>query len=386
VKPRVAHVFPTDRVAFLMRARLMRLQEQGFGISVVCGDRGYGERLRECGLEVVPIPFAREIAPWTDMRCLLALRRELGSGRYQISHSHNPKGTLLGPVAGRLARVEAVVHTVHGFLFNENSRGLHRLAAEGAERWCARWCDDLLFQSEEDYDYARAHRYKAPERLHLIGNGVDERRFDLALHAGAREAKRAELGLGADELVVGMVTRLVREKGCVDFFQMAARIVARWPEVRFLMVGIPEGADQSDGVDPAQLMREYNVAGRCIALEHRTDMPELYAAMDILTLPSYREGIPRSLIEGGAMGLPVVASDIRGCREVVADGETGLLFPLKDVGAFAAAIEELLESGDLRREMGEVGRRRVMKRYTEARTTERVVSCYRQCLEQGRRR
>ena len=119
MKPRVAHVFPTDRVAFLMRARLMRLQEEGFAISVVCGDRGYVEHLRECGLEVVPIPFAREIEPWTDLRCLLALRRELSSGRYQIAHSHNPKGTLLGPVAGRLARVEAVVHTVHGFLFNE---------------------------------------------------------------------------------------------------------------------------------------------------------------------------------------------------------------------------------------------------------------------------
>ena len=85
------------------------------------------------------------------------------------------------------------------------------------------------------------------------------------------------------------------------------------------------------------------------------------------------------------MGLPVVASDIRGCREVVAAGETGLLFPLKDVGAFATAVERLVGAGDLRREMGAQGCRRVMAYYTEARTTERVVNCYRRCLGQGRR-
>ncbi|MEE3259969.1 MAG: glycosyltransferase family 4 protein [Candidatus Latescibacterota bacterium] len=382
---RVAHVFPTDRVAYLMRAQLMRLQEQGFAVSVICGDRGYGDRLRDCGLDVVQIPFARELKPWTDMRCLWALRRELGSGRYDIAHSHNPKGTLLGPVAGRWAKVRAVVHTVHGFLFNENSRGLHRLAAEGAERWCARWSDDLLFQSQEDFDYARIHHYKAPERLHLIGNGVDERRFGPALHPQARAEKRAELGFGEGDLVVGMVTRLVREKGCVEFFAMAERIAGKWPQARFLMVGIPEGQDQSDAVEPAQLMREHGVAERCIALEHRTDMPELYAAMDILTLPSYREGIPRAVIEAGAMGLAVVASDIRGCREVVVEGETGLLFPLRDVEAFAAAVERLLDDVGLRQRLGRAGRERVMEHYTEARTTERVIACYRQCLEEGRR-
>jgi glycosyltransferase involved in cell wall biosynthesis len=380
----VAHVFPTDRVAYLMRGRLMRLQEVGLSVSVICGDRGYGDRLRECGLDVVQIPFAREIEPWTDMRCLWALRRALRDGNYDIVDSHNPKGTLLGPVAGQLAKVKAVVHTVHGFLFNENSRGLHRIAAEGAERWCARWSDDLLFQSREDFDYARAHGYKKSDRLHLIGNGVDERRFDPTLHPEARAGKRAELGFAEEDLVVGMVTRLVREKGCVEFYQMAARLAKQWPRARFLMVGIPEEKDQSDAVDPVQLMREYGVADSCIALEHRTDMPELYQAMDMLVLPSYREGLPRAVIEAGAMGLSVVASDIRGCREVVVAGETGLLTALKDVEALVAAVARLLGDRDLRMAMGRAGRERVMQHYTEAQTTQRVADCYRQCIEEGR--
>ncbi len=364
----------------------MRLQEVGFSVSVICGDRGYGDRLRECGLDVLQIPFAREIEPWTDMRCLWTLRRALRDGNYDIVDSHNPKGTLLGPVAGQLAKVKAVVHTVHGFLFNENSRGLHRIAAEGAERWCARWSDDLLFQSREDFDHAHAHGYKKPERLHLIGNGVDERRFDPGLHPEARVGTRAELGFAEKDLVVGMVTRLVREKGCVEFYQMAARLVEQWPQARFLMVGIPEENDQSDAVDSARLAEEYGVTDYCIALEHRTDMPELYAAMDVLVLPSYREGLPRAVIEAGAMGLPVVASDIRGCREVVVAGETGLLAPLKDIEALVAAVTRLLGDGELRMAMGQAGRERVMEHYTEARTTQRVADCYRQCIEEGRRR
>ncbi|MAN24006.1 MAG: glycosyltransferase family 1 protein, partial [Gemmatimonadetes bacterium] len=109
-----------------------------------------------------------------------------------------------------------VVHTVHGFLFNEHSRGLYLLAALAAERWCAFWTDHLLFQSKEDYNYAKMKNFKDSDRLHLIGNGVDERRFNPKKFPQARQEKRFELELKDNNFVVGMVTRLVREKGCVD--------------------------------------------------------------------------------------------------------------------------------------------------------------------------
>ena len=115
---RVAHIVPTDRIAyFVLRARLVRLREAGFEITVICGKVGFGEELRQCGLEVVHIPFAREIAPLTDLRCAWSLYRTLRRGRFDIAHSHNPKGTLLGPVISQLAGVPVVLHTVHGFLF-----------------------------------------------------------------------------------------------------------------------------------------------------------------------------------------------------------------------------------------------------------------------------
>jgi glycosyltransferase involved in cell wall biosynthesis len=377
---RVAHVFPTDRVAYLMRARLMRLQESGIEVAVICGDRGYVEHLRNCDLEVLPIPFAREVAPWTDMRCVWALREALRAGSFDIMHSHNPKGTLLGPFTAQWANVPLVVHTVHGFLFNENSRGLHRMAAVAAERWCAHWSDHLLFQSEADYDYAVKARFKEPARLHWIGNGVDERRFDPERYPDARRQTRAALGFGEDELVVGMVTRLVREKGCVEFFEMAARVAERNSRVRFLLVGISERREQSDAIDAAAVARQFGVEERCVLLEDRLDMPELYMSMDLCVLPSYREGLPRCLLEAGAMGVAAAATDIRGCREVIVDGETGLLFPLKDVGGFVAVVERMLADEKLRAKLAQGGQLRTRERYVESLVTERVVELYKSGL------
>jgi glycosyltransferase involved in cell wall biosynthesis len=381
---RIAHLVPTDRIAYLLlRANLLRLREAGYAVGLICGRVGeWGEELRREGVEVYHIPFAREPAPATDLRCAAALYRLLRRERFALLHSHNPKGGLLGPVVGKLARVPVVVHTVHGFLFNENARGPHRWLALAAERWTASWCDHLLFQSQEDYAYARDHGFKARNRLHLVGNGIDERRFDPDQHPQARQRKRAELGLAEDHLVVGMVGRLVREKGFVEFFEMAGRVARQEPRARFLVVGIRE-EEQSDAIDPQALIATHGLEGRCLVLEQRRDMPELYRCMDLAVLPSHREGIPRALLEAGAMGVPIAASDIRGCREVIVDGLNGVLFPLKDVDAFTAGVRRLLEDEGERRRLGQAARERVRQEYTEARTAERLIGCYRQFLAGG---
>ena len=376
MRARVAHVVPTDEIAHrLLLARLTRLCEAGFDVSVICGKKAGSEELSEAGLQVVHIPFAREVAPLTDLRCIRALRRALQCGAYHIAHSHNPKGTLLGPLAARLAGVPAVVHTVHGFLFNENTTGLRRLLAVGAERWCAAWSHHLLFQSREDYDWATQRRLKAAERLHLVGNGIDERRFDRDRYPGARLDKRRELGLDDGHLVVGMVGRLVREKGFQEFFEMAGRISRELPKARFLVVGISE-PEQSDAVDPHALMAAHRIAERCLLLDRRADMPELYLTMDAAVLPSHREGIPRALLEAAAMGVPIAASDIRGCREVIDPDVTGLLFPLRDVDRFTDTVRLMLRDPGLRQRLGEAGRAHVLAEYTEARVTARLEALY----------
>ncbi len=372
---RVAHVVPTEGIAYLLlRTRLRSLQEAGYEVLVICGRDDSGRRLADAGIPVRYIPFARELSPWTDLRCLTALRRTLRAEHIDIAHSHNPKGTLLGPWAARCAGVPLVVHTVHGFLFNEHTRGPHRWLALAAERWGALWAHQVLFQSREDYDLARTIGLKQAERLHWIGNGIDARRFDPSLISAA--GKRAELGLDTDHLVIGMVARLVREKGYEEFFRMAGQLALEYPQARFLIVAIPE-PEQSDAVDPRALMRASRVEDRCLLLQQRDDMPELYACMDIAVLPSHREGIPRALMEACAMGVPVVASDIRGCREVVVPGETGLLFPVRQVPALVAAVRALVVNPERRRRLGAAARRRILAEFTEQHTAARLIACYR---------
>ena len=380
MKARVAHIVPSDRIAFfLLSAQLAELSKAGFDVTVVCGRVAYTDELERRGIRVIHVPFAREIAPLIDLRCAFGLFRVLRRERFDIVHSHNPKGGLIGPLIAALAGGALVVHTVHGFLFNENSSAIYRLLALGAERWTAYWCDHLLFQSGEDYAFASDHSFKRPQGLHLIGNGVDHRRFDPGLHSGSRELIRAELEWDEEHLVVGIVGRLVADKGFREFFAMAERIAARFPCARFLVVGITE-REQSNAVDPRRLSEERGIADRCQILEQRQDMPELYASMDVAVLPSYREGIPRALMEAAAMGVAVTASDIRGCREVVVDGESGILFPLRDLDALIQAVARLLSDSRLRRQMGEAGRRRILANYTEGRTARRLMAFYDEAL------
>ena len=379
-RARIAHIVPTDKIAYtLLRGQLSRLQEADFQVTVVCGDVGYGDELRACGFDVLHIPFAREIEPLVDFRCAAALFATLRRHRFDIVHSHNPKGGLLGPVIARLAQVPLVVHTVHGFLFNENSRGLHGLLAHCAERWTAAWSEQLLFQSAEDYEYARAKNYKGMYALHLVGNGIDPHLFDPLGQREPGRLMRERLAISADHTVIGTVGRFVEEKGFLEFFEMAACIASELDGVRFLVAGSVEH-DQSDAIDLRALASKHGILDRCKILEPQIVTPAVYASMDIFVLASYREGISRSLLEAGAMSLPLIASDIRGCREFVEEGVNGMLFPLKKADDLVVAVRRLVADRDMRQRMGAAARQRVVESYTEQLASDRVAKCYEKML------
>ncbi len=384
---RVAHVVPTDRIAWLLlRRRLTHLMASGCDIHLLCGrapDSGaadgvdYETGLRDLGVKVTYLPFEREISPWSDGRTSKALYTALRKADYDIVHTHNPKAGLLGPPIAQLADVRSVLHTVHGFLFHDRTTGLYHAAAVAAERWTAFWSDHLLFQSEEDLTYATRHRFKNGDRLHLLGNGVDASYFDPEVDPEAGRKKRTELGWSEDHLVVGTVGRVVEEKGYLEFFDMAGRLARADDRVRILVVGLFE-PEQSDAVDPFALAREHGLEDRCQILQGRSDMPALYSAMDIFVLASHREGLSKSLLEATAMARPAVTCDIRGCREIVVDGDTGLLVPMKDSTALLEAVSSLLSDPGRCQTMGAAGRRRVVEGYTESIVAQRLLKIYRE--------
>jgi glycosyltransferase involved in cell wall biosynthesis len=192
-------------------------------------------------------------------------------------------------------------------------------------------------------------------------------------------ALRAEMGAGPDDVVCGLVGRLVWEKGYREVFAAAARLRATQPHVRIVVVG-PHDSDKADAITDADVDRARRDGVTFLGLRH--DVDALYAAMDIYVLASHREGFPRSAMEAAAMGVPVVATRIRGCRQVVDDGRTGRLVPVRDAGALADAIGALAADPGLRVALGEAARVKARREFDQRSVIDTTLAVYESLLAQ----
>jgi glycosyltransferase involved in cell wall biosynthesis len=238
------------------------------------------------------------------------------------------------------------VNTVHGLYALPDDPWPKRAVVYGLERVALRASDAELVQNPEDVPVLR-RLGAADDQLTVLGNGVDLSRFRPdRLTPAARTALRAQWGAGPDDVVVGLVGRMVWEKGYREVFDAARSLRGHRPPLRFVVAG---GLDEakSDQLGPSDLdavARDADVT----FLGMRDDVEDLYGAMDVYVLASHREGFPRSAMEAAACGLPIVATDIRGCRQVVDHERTGLLVPVRDAGAIAAAVARLGRDSDVR--------------------------------------
>lgn len=384
-KIRVAQVATTAiSIRFLLSDHIQRLLSEGFEVDAVCAPDASLPHVERQGIRVRTIPFVREPSPAEDLVALRALQKLFRERRYDIVHSHTPKAGLLAPVAARLAGTPTIIHTVHGLLFHDRSRPSERLLGAACEFWTARFAHRLLSQSREDIDVMRRLHMKRSSRVEYIGNGIDITRFRPPEDARVRARTRAELGILPDQVVVGMVGRLVREKGFVEFASAMQQVMRQHAEARVLIVGpIDEG--QSDGLSPRELLAQLDPS-RTTCLGHRDDLPELYAAMNIFALPSYREGVPRTLMEASSMGLPVVASNIRGCREVVRASESGLLCEPRDVPSLVDALTRLVADPKLRARFGAAGTRHIAEHFDSRVVLDRLARYYQRLASSTRER
>ncbi len=376
----LVHLTTADlSLRFLLRDQLRRFREEGYEVIAMSAPGPWVADLQRDGVPHVAIPaLRRRWAPLADARALAQLTTALRRIRPLIVHTHTPKAGVLGRLAARLAGVPVVVNTVHGSYTPDGRVG--RRFFLSLERLAARFSDFELFQSREDLETLRRLRVVRPERSGYLGNGVDLREFDP--QRVDRERARAALGVPRDAAVIGTVGRLVWEKGYREFFALA-QALAGDPRVVVVAVG-PREEGKEDGI-PEAVLAELEGRGVVRFLGLRTDMPQHYAAMDIFVLPSYREGFPRSAIEAAAMGLPLILSDIRGCREVVAEGRNGFLVPPRDEAALLARVRQLLADPPARRALGEESRRRALREFDEEQVVRRTLDVYDRLLREGNR-
>src|SRR5215217_2175554 len=313
------------------------------------GDLVAQERQR-VDLLIVP-QLCRNINPFSDAIALWKLQSMMRKRRYHIVQTHTAKAGVLGRLAARLARTPIVIHTLHGVVFNEQQPWLVNRAWWSIQKVCAPLTDHFVTVSNVVGQKAVDAGIAAPDKISTVYNGME---LDWFLDARVDTAAvRRQLRIPDAVPVVGKIARMAPVKHHDLLLDAAPRVIARHPEVRFLLVGDgPLLEDLQARVD-AMGMREHFVFTGLVARER---IPEMIAVMDVLVHTALYEGMPRVFVQALAMGKPCVAFDADGTREVIIPEETGSLVQPGDTLGIATAVNQLLSDPERRERMGQAGR------------------------------
>jgi len=385
-RPRVAHVITRLIVGGAQEtalASVVELRRRGrFDADLILGPT-YGPEgtlvpeAHRLGVEPRLVrSLRREINPLLDPVALGALAVTLRRGRYDVVHTHSSKAGVLGRIAARAARVPAIVHTVHGWGFNERQPPLVNKTFTAAERWCAGFTDVLVTVTPRDTQVGLALGIGRPAQYTTIRSGIDVAHFRTPRRS--RQEVRGELGLSADAAVVVNVMRLAPQKAPLDFIDAAGRLLREIPDAQFLIVGDGPLRETAEA-----RCRRLGIRERVVFTGLRTDVPDLLAASDVLALASLWEGLPRVIPQAMAAGLPVVATAVAGNAEAVADGVTGILVPPRDPAALGSALAALLADRARAEAMGAAGRARVDE-FSVERMVNDLEALYARCIARPR--
>lgn len=379
---KLVHVTTVPDSLIFLRGQVGYMQGLGYTVSVVTspGEQldAFAEHERVASFAV---PMPRRVTPLADLKTVGRLWRIFREVKPEIVHAHTPKGGLLGMIGASLAGVPVRVYHMRGLPL-VTATGPKRALLVATERVSCALASRVICVSHSLREVALAEGLCAPDDIVVMragsGNGVDsDGRFNPArLPAGARGRVRAELGVPDDALVLGFVGRLVKDKGVVELAAAWKALRARHPALHLVLVGPWEEQDPV----PADVRAGLEADERVHFVGFTRDTAAMYAAMDLVTLPTYREGFPNVPLEAASMGLPVVATRVPGCVDAVADERTGTLVPAADARALEAALERYVADPALRAARGAAGRARVEEEFRRERIWEDIAKTYAQLL------
>lgn len=357
-----------------------RMKREGFATTLVAGVTGpdEGDMLdlaARNGVEPVIMPtLGRELSPANDVRTIFQLYRLMRRERPDVVHTHTAKAGTVGRIAARLARVPVVVHTFHGHVLSGYFSPLKTRFFIQIERLLARATDRILVLGEPQLRDIRGFGIGRAEQFQCVPLGLELREFLDA--ARLRGQLRRELGIAAETPLVGIVARLVPIKGHGLFLKAAKEVAAVRPDARFLIIGDGELRKHLEGE-----ARSLGIADRVLFTGFRSDLPAIYADLDVVALSSFNEGLPVTIIEALAAGRPVVATDVGAVRDLIVPGETGWLVPAGQHESLARGILRLLEYPEHALRLGEAGRGHVYPRLSIDRLVGDLATLYRERLD-----
>jgi len=357
----------TDWYLYNFRLALAKeLRAQGNEVILLSPPGDFKDRLRQHGFQWLPFPLARQgVNPFNELQTLWRLVRIYRQVKPDVVHHFTIKPVIYGSLAAHLLGIPDIINSITGLGHLFIDPGLGTSLLRQIAKWLYRFSlrrTQVIFENPEDRNIFIQNKFIQPEQSHLIpGTGVDVEKFKPV-------PKKNDLPL------VLFSSRLLVTKGLLEFVDAARLLRQKGIKARFAIAGTPDPGNPAS--IPGGQIEAWKESGMVEIWGWQDDMPSVLARTDIFCLPSYREGVPNALLEACACGIPIVATDVPGCRDVVTHDRNGLLVPPRDSQSLADALEKLLADPKLRDAMGRAGRQVAVEKFSLRHNIEQNLHIY----------
>lgn len=319
----------------------------------------------------------RAINPLRDFSALLQIFLFIKKNKIHVVHTHSSKAGLLGRTAAKMAGVKVILHTIHGWSFNNYQHPAVRNLFIFLERMAAKFTNKIIVVCKHDLQKGLNNRIAGETKYALISYGVDYKRFNNDMGQRVKQ----NLGVKKEELLVTNISCFKPQKSPLDFIKLAALIKPVCPKAKFLLVGDGKLRKKIE-----KTVKQLNLEDRVILSGWRRDIPEILSATDIFVLTSLWEGLPITVLEAGIAGVPVVATDTGGIREVVSEGETGFMVLPRDIQGMRNKLDILLKDAFLRRKIAERSRVILGNKFCLDNSLSKISALYEGLLRKGEKK
>ncbi|PTI70160.1 glycosyltransferase family 4 protein [Mammaliicoccus vitulinus] len=358
-------------------------KERGHEVHCVCSKGPYEEEIKNNGYYFHNVSIDREINLKKNIKSVLMMVKLFKLLKPDIVHVHTPVAAVLGRIAAKIAKVPKIIYSAHGFYFHEGMPAKKYKMFFYIEKYIGRYFTDYIFtQSEEDFEVARKNKFLKNKNNYVhISNGIDlDNKFNIDNFSESdAESLRKKYKISTNDTVVSFIGRLVKEKGILDLLESYNYLESE--NVKFLIIGsLPQGERDTETL---KLLEKFKANKNMIFTGQVSNVNEHLYLSDVFCLPSYREGMPRSIIEAMSMGNAVIATNIRGSREEVIHDETGFLCNINSSKEIAKYIDELVKNPSKMSIFKENGLERARKLYDENKVIEKQINVFEKCQNKG---
>lgn len=352
--------------------------QQNIEVVAICEVNRHGQVIEDIGVRLIDKKIGRKIG-FSNIISIFEIVKILKEEKPDIVHTHAPVASVITRIACKIVGIQNVVYTAHGFYFHDEMSKLKYNFYFGIEKIMAKFFTTHLFvQSKEDTDLAIQKKFLPEQKIDYIGNGIDVIDKFNNKNYSLKKIKqiKSQFQISDGEIVISFIGRLVEEKGIIDLLE-AFEIV---DNIKMKLLIIGDLAPGERDIETIKKIEKYKKNSNIIFTGRREDINDLLIISDIYCLPSYREGMPRSIIEAMAMGNAIVATDIRGCREQVVHNSNGYIVPLRSPVIIAEKINFLAENPEILRSFQRKSISIAAKKYNEDKIVKFQISKFKKIM------